>query len=122
MKITRSKRQNQEYINYEPREDLCQAACKLGKQLKVPVYVFLKEALIRKYGIGFLHDTGSNSASHKKRKSLKAIYENSIAVIIVPVQVFILSVITSLRTFCNEIEPDTCNHKCGIQLLVWIRL
>jgi Protein of unknown function (DUF3109) len=53
VKITRSKRQDQEYVNYEPRKDLCKAACKLGKQLKVPVYIFLKEALIRKYGYDF---------------------------------------------------------------------
>jgi hypothetical protein len=53
VKITRSKRQHQEYVNYEPRQDLCRAACKLGRQLKVPVYRFLKEALIRKYGPGF---------------------------------------------------------------------
>src|SRR5687768_6657702 len=31
-----------ELVNYEPREDLCRAACTLGKKLKVPVYVFLK--------------------------------------------------------------------------------
>jgi len=42
-----------EYLNYEPREDLCKAACKLGKRLQVPVYVFLKEAIIRKYGEEF---------------------------------------------------------------------
>lgn len=42
-----------EYLNYEPREDLCKAACKLGKALKVPVYVFLKESIIRKYGEEF---------------------------------------------------------------------
>jgi hypothetical protein len=42
-----------EYLNYEPREDLCQAACSLGKELKVPVYTFLKDALIRKYGDEF---------------------------------------------------------------------
>ena len=42
-----------EYVNYEPREDLCKAACKLGKQLKVPVYIFLKEAITRKYGEEF---------------------------------------------------------------------
>lgn len=42
-----------EYVNYEPREDLCRAACKLGKQLKVPVYIFLKDAIIRKYGEDF---------------------------------------------------------------------
>ena len=37
-------------VNYEPRESLCNPACKLGKKLKVPVYQFLKEAIIRKYG------------------------------------------------------------------------
>jgi len=42
-----------EYLNYEPRHDLCKAACKLGKRLQVPVYVFLKDALIRKYGEEF---------------------------------------------------------------------
>jgi hypothetical protein len=40
-------------VNYEPRETLCNAACKLGKQLKVPVYQFLKEAIIRKYGADY---------------------------------------------------------------------
>ncbi|HYK44045.1 MAG TPA: DUF3109 family protein [Parafilimonas sp.] len=44
---------NLEYLNYEPRHDLCKAACKLGKRLQVPVYVFLKDALIRKYGEDF---------------------------------------------------------------------
>ncbi|MEO7209320.1 MAG: DUF3109 family protein [Chitinophagaceae bacterium] len=42
-----------DFINYEPRQDLCRAACALGKKLKVPVYIFLKEALIRKYGTAF---------------------------------------------------------------------
>lgn len=40
-------------VNYEPRRDLCSAACALGKELKVPVYKFLKEPLIRKYGREF---------------------------------------------------------------------
>ncbi|HEY2349618.1 MAG TPA: DUF3109 family protein [Puia sp.] len=66
VKITRSKRQNQEYVNYEPREDLCQAACVLGKQLKVPVYIFLKEALIRKYGADF-YSTLEATAQYKKK-------------------------------------------------------
>jgi hypothetical protein len=65
VKITRSKRRDQEYVNYEPREDLCKAACKLGKQLKVPVYVFLKEALIRKYGSDF-YSTLEATALHVK--------------------------------------------------------
>lgn len=42
-----------ERVNYEPREPLCDPACVLGKELQVPVYRFLKEALIRKYGEGF---------------------------------------------------------------------
>ncbi|MBN8864793.1 MAG: DUF3109 family protein [Sphingobacteriales bacterium] len=40
-------------VNYEPREVLCRPACALGEQLQVPVYKFLKEPLIRKYGTEF---------------------------------------------------------------------
>ncbi len=50
IKISKSKSTDQEYVNYEPRPSLCSPACELGKQLKVPVYQFLKEPLIRKYG------------------------------------------------------------------------
>lgn len=67
IKVTRSKRQDQEYLNYEPRQDLCKAACKLGKQLRVPVYVFLKEALIRKYGSEF-YTTLEAAALHIKKE------------------------------------------------------
>jgi hypothetical protein len=69
IKITKSNRQHQEYVNYEPREDLCQAACKLGKKLKVPVYVFLKESLIRKYGTGFYATLEATAAHIKKDKA-----------------------------------------------------
>jgi hypothetical protein len=40
-------------VNYEPREKLCNPACGLGKKLQVPVYEFLKEPLIRKFGEEF---------------------------------------------------------------------
>jgi len=40
-------------VNYEPRKSLCDPACTLGRKLKVPVFRFLKEALIRKYGPSF---------------------------------------------------------------------
>jgi hypothetical protein len=53
IRIKKSKDGKTEYVNYEPREDLCAAACKLGKKLKVPTYIFLKEAIIRKYGEEF---------------------------------------------------------------------
>jgi len=48
-----SKHSDNVYVNYEPREDHCKAACTFGKKLKVPVYVFLKEALTRKFGKKF---------------------------------------------------------------------
>jgi hypothetical protein len=37
-------------VNYHDWE-ICDPACKLGRSLKVPVFRFLKDALIRKYGI-----------------------------------------------------------------------
>lgn len=40
-------------VNYVPRPDLCRPACRLGEALGVPVYQFLKGALIRKYGASF---------------------------------------------------------------------
>lgn len=40
-------------VNYIPRETLCKPACGLGEKLKVPVYEFLKEPLIRKFGEEF---------------------------------------------------------------------
>lgn len=43
------KKRNVEALNYH-RWEICSPACELGKQLKVPVYRFLKDALIRKYG------------------------------------------------------------------------
>lgn len=36
-------------LNYD-RWDICRAACSLGKKLGVPVYRFLREALIRRFG------------------------------------------------------------------------
>lgn len=36
-------------VNYEKWE-ICDDACTLGKELQVPVYKFVKEALIRKFG------------------------------------------------------------------------
>lgn len=42
-----------ERLNYEPRQQMCSPACALGEKLQVPVYQFLKEPLIRKYGAEF---------------------------------------------------------------------
>jgi hypothetical protein len=50
---TAKKRGDFDVMNYEPRERLCSPGCALGKKLQVPVYQFLKEPIIRKYGEAF---------------------------------------------------------------------
>ena len=57
-----------EYLNYEPREVLCSGGCKLGDKLKVPAYVFLKDALIRKYGEEFYEGLESSAALLKQHR------------------------------------------------------
>lgn len=57
-----------ELVNYEPRKTLCRPACKLGKKLQVPVYQFLKEPLIRKFGAQF-YEALDAVAQHKKDNS-----------------------------------------------------
>ena len=47
VRITKYK--SYEAVNYE-KWSVCKPACKLGESLKVPVYIFVKDALIRKYG------------------------------------------------------------------------
>ena len=63
IRIQQSRDKKTDYVNYEPREDLCSAACTLGEKLKVPVYVFLKDALTRKYGTEF-YETLEATANH----------------------------------------------------------
>ena len=67
IRIQKSKNNQTDYVNYEPREDLCQSACSLGKKLKVPVYIFLKDALIRKYGTEF-YESLEATAKHLESK------------------------------------------------------
>lgn len=51
-------------VNYEPRETLCKAACSLGKKLKLPVYQFLKEPIIRKFGQEFYNTLDQIAIEH----------------------------------------------------------
>jgi hypothetical protein len=44
-----TKHKNYDAVNYS-KWDVCKPACKCGEKLDVPVYKFLKEPLIRKYG------------------------------------------------------------------------
>lgn len=50
-----------ESLNYD-RWPICKPACALGEELKVPVYKFLKEPLIRKYGEDFYQELEKVSA------------------------------------------------------------
>lgn len=70
IRIKKSMDGKTDYANYEPRKDLCAAACKLGKKLKVPVYIFLKDAIIRKYGVEF-YETLEATAKHLEHSSIK---------------------------------------------------
>ena len=47
IRVTR--RKDMEALNYH-KWSICSAACTLGKSLQVPLYKFLREPLIRKYG------------------------------------------------------------------------
>lgn len=70
IKISEGK--NYTNVNYEPREVLCKPACALGKKLKLPVYQFLKEAIVRKFGEGFYEALNQIAVTHfeegKKKK------------------------------------------------------
>ena len=44
-----TKKDSFEAVNYH-KWSICSAACSLGKSLQVPLYTFLKDPLIRKYG------------------------------------------------------------------------
>ena len=70
IRIKQSRDKKVDYVNYEPREDLCSAACTLGEKLKVPVYVFIKDALTRKYGPEF-YEALEATAKHLESNSKK---------------------------------------------------
>lgn len=57
-----------EALNYH-EWSICNPACKNGKKLGVPVYVFLKEAIIRKYGESF-YEALDDFAQHWKSRSV----------------------------------------------------
>jgi len=57
-----------EALNYD-EWDICSAACTLGKKEKLPVYKFVKEALVRKYGIEF-YEQLDETVKHLKNNPL----------------------------------------------------
>ena len=57
-------------VNYE-KWDLCKPACSLGKTLGVPVYTFVKDALVRKYGQDW-YDQLDGAAKFAAQKEIEA--------------------------------------------------
>ena len=53
-------------VNYDKWE-ICDDACSLGKELEVPVYKFVKEALIRKFGIDWYTELEKVAAELKSK-------------------------------------------------------
>lgn len=56
---------DQEALNYD-RWDICSPACELGRELRVPVYKFLKEPLIRKYGVAWYEELEEQVKTREK--------------------------------------------------------
>ncbi|MBS7785971.1 DUF3109 family protein [Flavobacterium sp. CYK-55] len=52
-------------VNYD-RWDICDDACSLGKELQVPVYQFVKEALIRRFGEDWFSELETVAAQYQK--------------------------------------------------------
>jgi hypothetical protein len=71
IKRTKSRYSNQELLNYDPREDMCSPACSLGEELKVPVYIFLKEPLVRLYGEEFFKVLEKVAANYFEKSANK---------------------------------------------------
>ena len=55
-------------VNYEPRDVLCKPGCALGKKAKMPVYLFLKDALVRKFGTEFYNTLQKIAADYFQQK------------------------------------------------------
>jgi hypothetical protein len=54
-------------VNYDKWE-ICDDACSLGKELQIPVYKFVKEALVRKFGETWYNELCLAADKHVKRK------------------------------------------------------
>ncbi len=65
IRVNSGKETGFEALNYD-KWDICSAACELGKKEKMPVYVFAKDAIIRKYGEAFFEELHAAAGYLKK--------------------------------------------------------
>jgi hypothetical protein len=70
IRVTKNEALGFEALNYD-EWSICSAACALGKENQVPVYRFLKEPLIRKYGEAFYEEMEASAAYLKSQKKSK---------------------------------------------------
>jgi hypothetical protein len=70
IRITKTKKL--EAVNYH-QWDICSPACAFGKELKVPLYKFLKDSLIRKYGEDWYNVLVAAIESEPKTKKKKSV-------------------------------------------------
>jgi len=66
IRIEKNEEAGFEALNYH-RWDICSAACALGQKQQVPVYRFLREAIIRKFGAEFYEELDGAAAFMKSR-------------------------------------------------------
>lgn len=71
-----TKKKEFEALNYH-KWHICSPACALGKELQVPVYKFLKDPLIRKYGEAWYEDLLKAVEAEEKRVKEKAAKKTS---------------------------------------------
>lgn len=76
VRVEKNEKVGFEALNYD-RWDICSAACKLGQKEQVPVYQFVKDAIVRKYGQEFYDELDgaarfltSGSARKNKKRSV----------------------------------------------------
>lgn len=65
-----TKKKNFEAVNYH-KWDICSPACTFGKELGVPIYKFLKDPLIRKYGQAWYDELVSVIEASENEKARK---------------------------------------------------
>ncbi|MEM8523240.1 MAG: DUF3109 family protein [Bacteroidota bacterium] len=65
IRITEEKSTNFVALNYD-KWDICSAACELGKKEQLPIYRFVKDAIVRKYGEDFYEELDAAAKVCKK--------------------------------------------------------
>lgn len=67
IRVEKNEKLGFEALNYH-KWSICSAACKAGKSAKLPLYEFLKEAIVRKYGEEFYEELAATAVYLKSRK------------------------------------------------------